>query len=302
MTVSDPLRVPVTREHDLDDGAGNRLRVREWGPLDGDVVVFHHEIRGCGLSVPGGWSTPDALGIRVITVERPGYGCSTGTPGRRVVDAAGWTRRVADRLGLDEFALLGRSGGAPHAAAAAAVLGERVRRLCLTSGLGPDELPGFDPAAGMVAAQRHEIACARVGETSLRTFIDEQPSPSSPEGLDPFSPSDVEVLGRGDVRIEDQARHRESLRQGTDGWVHDDLALFHHPWGFDLAAITAPTLLLYGLDDVHVPASHGDAYRRALGHGQLVKIPDAGHLLRDYEPDVLRWLVSDDPGPARLSM
>lgn len=303
MTVTDQPHVPVTRQHDLDDGAGSLLRVREWGPLDGGVVVFHHETPGSGLSVPGGWDAPQALGIRVVTIERPGYGRSIGAGGRRVVDAAAWTRRVADRLGLDTFALLGRSGGAPHAAAAAALLGERVHRLCITSGIGPDELPGFDPAAGMLATTRHEIACARAGEASLRSFLDEVLAdlPSIIEGGDLIAPSDVEVLGRGDVRTEDRARHQESMRQGTEGWIRDDLALFHHPWDFDLGAVTAETLLLYGLDDVQVPASHGDAYRRALGHGQLVKIPAAGHLLRDYERDALRWLVSDDPGPARLS-
>lgn len=51
----------------------------------------------------------------------------------------------------------------------------------------------------------------------------------------------------------------ETLRQGVAGWLQDDLALFQRPWGCDLAAVTAQTLLLYGVDDVVVPASHGDA-------------------------------------------
>jgi hypothetical protein len=37
-----------------------------------------------------------------------------------------------------------------------------------------------------------------------------------------------------------------------------------------------------------------------LGHGQLVTIPDAGHWMRDYEPDVLNGLVSPDQGSARI--
>ncbi|MFF1819762.1 alpha/beta fold hydrolase [Kribbella sp. NPDC058245] len=231
-----------------------------------------------------------------------GEGKSSNRPGRQVVDAARWTERIADELGLGELALLGTSGGGPHAAAAAAGLGDRVRRLCLVAGLGPDEMPGFDPAAGMVAETRQEIACARAGETPLRVFIDElmkRPDPLD-DWLSQLPPSDVEILGRGEVRLEDQAIQSEAMRQGPEGWIEDDLALFHRPWGFQLSDVTAETLLLYGFEDVLVPANHGDAYVMELGHGQLVKIPDAGHWMRDYESDVLNWLVSPAQGPARI--
>ena len=77
------------------------------------------------------------------------------------------------------------------------------------------------------------------------------------------------------------------------GWIEDDLAFFNRSWGVDLTAITAPTLLLYGGADAFVPHAHGDAMLEAIGHGQLVKVPEGGHYMRDHEPAVLRWLVSD---------
>ncbi len=52
-------------------------------------------------------------GARLISYDRPGYGGSDRRPGRRVADVAEDVARVADALGLDRFAVAGRSGGAP---------------------------------------------------------------------------------------------------------------------------------------------------------------------------------------------
>jgi len=304
MTLSDLAASPPTpRTHEvLADGV--TLFVRDWGPVDAPAVIHHHGLPSCSLSVPGGWSAPDETGVRVVTFDRPGYGHSPVRPGRRVTDAAGWTRAIADSLGLSSFALSGTGAGGPHAVAAAAVLGERVPKLCIANGLGPDELPGFDPASGMLRETRHEIACARAGEGPLREFIETLMTRMEP--MDPWfrqlPASDVELMGRRDVQVEDAAVYAESMRSGQDGWVDDDLALFRHRWGTDPGAVTAQTLVLYGVDDVLLPASHGDAWVTALGHGQLVKLPEVGHWLRDYEPDVLRWLADPGDAPARLSL
>lgn len=304
MSLPDVAASATPRTHEVVVADGLTLFVRDWGPVDGPTVIHHHSQPSCSLSVPGGWAAPVETGVRVVTFDRPGYGHSPRQPGRRVFDAAAWTRAIADALGLESFALCGTGAGGPHAVAAAASLGERVTKLCVANGLGPDELPGFDPASGMLRETRHEIACARAGEAPLRGFIDSLMTRREP--MEPWfrqlPPSDAELMGRRDVQLEDAAVYAETMRSGQDGWVDDDLALFRHRWGADPGAVTAQTLLLYGIDDVLLPASHGDAWMTALGHGQLVKLPEVGHWLRDYEPDVLRWLATPDDSPARLSL
>lgn len=68
------------------------------------------------------------LGVRLITFDRPGYGDSDRLPGRPVAHAAADVETIADALDLAEFAVVGRSGGAPHALACAALLPHRIAR------------------------------------------------------------------------------------------------------------------------------------------------------------------------------
>lgn len=78
-------------------------------------------------------------GIWMTSYDRPGYGWSDRQKGRRVVDAADDVRALADYLGYERFALVGKSGGTPHALACAAKLGDRVVRTVVLSGLAPPE-------------------------------------------------------------------------------------------------------------------------------------------------------------------
>jgi pimeloyl-ACP methyl ester carboxylesterase len=79
---------------------------------------------------------------------------------------------------------------------------------------------------------------------------------------------------------------------GVDGWVDDDLAMLQ-PWGFDVADISVPVLVRYGLTDVFVPPSHGE-WLAANVPGCIVKVSDAaGHMGGEPEQEIAenaRWL------------
>jgi pimeloyl-ACP methyl ester carboxylesterase len=81
---------------------------------------------------------------------------------------------------------------------------------------------------------------------------------------------------------------------GVGGWVDDDLA-FLQPWGFDVAEISVPVLVRYGMTDVLVPPAHGD-WLAANVPDCIVKISDAaGHLGADPEREIAenaRWLTA----------
>src|SRR5205085_9089949 len=94
-----------------------------------------------------------------VSYDRPGYGGSTTVTGRDVASAAGDVAAVADALGLDRFAVMGASGGGPHALACAAGLETRVTgAVCLASPVPYDGDPAW--FEGMAAPQALRAAAS----------------------------------------------------------------------------------------------------------------------------------------------
>ena len=65
-----------------------------------------------------------------------------------------------------------------------------------------------------------------------------------------------------------------------------------------------PLLLVHGDADAIIPPSSSRAVRQLAGHGEVVVLPGAGHLLREaageLRPRLLRWVLAafdGDPGP-----
>ena len=78
-----------------------------------------------------------------------------------------------------------------------------------------------------------------------------------------------------------------------EGWVEDSLACHARPWGFQLAQVIQPTLLLHGDADGLVPHAHAEALARELADARLMTVPGRGHWLVDHGPVALGWLADD---------
>src|SRR6266508_464462 len=104
-----------------------------------------------------------AVFCRLVTFDRPGYGGSTPQPGRKVSDIAPVVEAVLDHLSVDVAAVYGHSGGGMLALATAALLPERVSRVAVLAGNGPNSGPGFAYTAGQVPIMADEILPARRG-------------------------------------------------------------------------------------------------------------------------------------------
>jgi len=81
-------------------------------------------------------------GLRLVSVDRPGYGGSTPQAVRTMRGSAEDTEQLVDHVGIDRFAILGYSGGGLHALAAAGHLGDRVTHVVTTGTPVPFDLPG----------------------------------------------------------------------------------------------------------------------------------------------------------------
>jgi PPOX class probable F420-dependent enzyme len=252
------------------------------GPADAFTVVWHHGSPQTGVPLEPLLEAAAERGIRLITYGRPSYGGSTPFPGRDVASAAGDLAQVADALGVGRFAVMGASGGGPHALACAALLGDRVSGAVSVAGLAPftDE---FDWFAGMIAPEA--LRAARDGRDARARFAEtEEFDPES------FTEADWAALrSRWQSLGEDAMRAGEA---GPDGLVDDDVA-FAAAWGFELTAIAAPVLVVHGGGDRVVPPAHADWLVRHLPRPELWLRPRDGHVsVLDACPVALDWLAA----------
>jgi len=261
-------------------------------PVDDPVltVVWHHGTPNVGTPPEPLLPASAVRGIRWVSYDRPGYGGSTPHPGRDVASAAGDVAAVADALGLDTFAVLGHSGGGPHALACAALLGDRVVATVSGSSLAPYPADGLDWFAGINPAGTAELRAAVEGRAALERVL--TASEYDPEM---FTATDHVAL-EGDWgwlgRIAGEA-----LEGGIGGMVDDDLA-YVAPWGFDPATITAPVLLLHGDADRVVPSSHGLWLADRIPSAELWLRPGDGHVsVLTAATDALDWLLSKVDAP-----
>ena len=87
MTIVDPREAaPEHLEHRIATPDGRTLAVAEWGDPDGVALLAVHGTPGSRISW---WEDPTIYarhGLRRLSVDRAGYGDSTRSPGRAVVD------------------------------------------------------------------------------------------------------------------------------------------------------------------------------------------------------------------------
>jgi pimeloyl-ACP methyl ester carboxylesterase len=239
------------------------------------------------------------MGVRLISFDRPGYGSSDRLVARRVADVAADVGSIADELGLDSFAVLGRSGGGPHALACAALLPGRVRRVGALVSLAPWEAEGLDWFAGMAdsnvgsytdAAFAPELLAARLVRTAARIVAD--PASHLAE-LDRELPEvDRQVVRDVGLRKLLAMNFAEALRYSAAGWIDDALA-FCSPWGFDPADVVAPVLLWHGAEDVLSPVSHTYWLASKIVGSRVQIEPGAAHFgAFQVVLEVLAWLIS----------
>jgi pimeloyl-ACP methyl ester carboxylesterase len=278
---------------------GRQLSVAVFGDPDGKPVFLLHGTPGSRLGPRPRSVVLHRLGVRLIAFDRPGYGHSDRLAGRRVADAAADVAAVADACRLDRFAVVGRSGGGPHALACAALLPDRVTRAAVLVGLAPHGAAGLDWFDGMARsnAVRFTAALANGDRIAARLTTAAASIRADPASLlaslqQELPAPDRRVVADHGIRSMLLHTYAEAVRTSAYGWIDDALA-FCAPWGFDPSTVTVPVLLWHGASDVFSPASHARWLAdRIPGATVLVQAGAAHFGALDVLPDILRWLAA----------
>jgi pimeloyl-ACP methyl ester carboxylesterase len=257
-----------------------RLRVQELG--SGEPVLFVH-----GTGGPGAYFAPllrELHGFRCLVLDRPGWGLSapvdfSGRPYRTVV--AELLRETLDALGIDRAHLVGGSIGNLWALRLAQAHPARVDRLVLVGG-GP--LTADIPVPTFIRLLRSPLGKVIIRLPEKPRMVAKQlaglgHATGGEPGQVPAAFVDWRVAM---TRETDWRRHeRDMVRCVIDrGGFRPGMVLTDA----EVAAITHPTLMVYGTAD---PGGSVDLWRRftdRLPRGELEVVEGGGHLIWYSDP------------------
>jgi pimeloyl-ACP methyl ester carboxylesterase len=247
------------------------------------VVVLHHSAPGSRRFDPDPAATA-AAGVRLVTIDRAGYGGSDPLPAGTVPTIPGYAADAAavlDHLGVTSAVVAGWSAGGRVAAALAAARPELVASLFLIGTPAPHEDVPWIPS-------EHEpaIAAMRADPTRAVEVMADALSSAPADGDDDGTallaggPADAAALEADpDLRRRVTAMLAEGLRTGPIGVAADIVSYTVADWGFDPASIGASTTGIYGADDLLVPPAHGEWWTTRIPSAALDVVDDAGHLV-----------------------
>lgn len=245
--------------HYSDTGRDSRTR--------GEPVVF---MGGTGTTARASGmteflrTTREKLGLRMISVERNGFGDTEFDKKLGFDDYTSDVRAVLDELGIRRARVVAISGGGPYAAHFAADEPQRVASLHLAAALPPFGKKSED--CGLDDAELREKLGEQIRDPrKWWAFPDDSPVRRIP--------------GFTDRAEEDGARsyYQRGQKGDPSAQVHEQKLYCERP-GPDLSALKAPTFVYTGLKDTTVPPSTQQRWSEELpGKPVVRRYADSGH-------------------------
>jgi len=281
---------------------GRCLGFAEFGDPRGKPVLYFHGYPGSRLEARLAAVTASRLRVRLIALERPGYGLSDFQWDHHIGDWPADVAQLADALKLDRFTVLGLSGGGPYAAACALKLPHRLSSVGIVSGVGPPESFHYPASTNLTTRlalflARHSSLSADLIWAGLGPVIHLYPEHFVSRLDKIVAEADREVLCLREVREALSDTFREGLRSGSRGAARD-LVLYARPWGFRIEDIPMTVNLWHGERDVIVPPAMGRFLQKAIPSCRATYFSEEGHfsLIMKYMKEVLEVLMSGSNG------
>ncbi len=263
---------------------GLSLRYREWGPVDGPVLLLVHGTSAWSETWRDIAAPLGEAGYRVIAPDLPPFGYSQrpsdGDYSR--LAQAGLVRAFARALSLEDYVLAGHSFGGGATVEAAFAEQASLRGLVL-----------LDVALGLDAETASPVISALLAIAPLRTALASASFANPlliPWGLRDFVADDAVVT---EERIALYARPLEA--KGTSAaigaWMASglmgDQSRAATATRAGLGAIRLPTLVLWGREDTVTPLAQGEDIAATLPHAELVVLDGVNHIPHIEDPQAV---------------
>jgi pimeloyl-ACP methyl ester carboxylesterase len=260
---------------------GRYLGYAGYGDSRGRPVFYFHGFPGSRLEARLAGQKAVSYGIRLIAVDRPGYGLSDVKRHRTLLDWAQDTVHLADFLGIGRFSVIGVSGGGPYAAACAFKIPHLLDKVAIVCGLGP-----VVPRSG-----RNSAADLTVNGLLLAgrfPFFAQLPFAATALMYRKHPEFMLGLISRRSAQCDRRALQipelhqllcdsfREAFRRSLLGPARD-LVLYGRDWGFALHDIHVPTRLWHGEKDAVVPPAMAHMLADEIPTCRARFYPEDGH-------------------------
>jgi len=255
---------------------GRRLSFDVSGRDDAPAVLYFHGAGDSRLARPPGDELVREAGVRLVSVDRPGYGGSDPAAGQTLLSWAGDAAALADTLAIDKFAVLGWSAGGAYALACAAAMPNRVSSCAIYGSVVPTSMPGYDEGLDEMGRRIKAGAQDRPDELRevLRVFASDPVEFAL--GIIRGEQGGDDVLADDGILAQMTANAREAFAQGADAMT-DDYLLLYASWPFTLDAVRCPVTVASGELDRFSPPAWGRWLADQLPAGRFMLFPGRNH-------------------------
>lgn len=261
-----------------------------------DAPLFFHGQPGNRLFRHPDDALTSSLGVRLICIDRPGYGLSDFQLKRRLVDWPADVCALADALEIGKFSVLGFSAGGPYALACAHRIPERLIQVGAADSAPPMHLSEIYAAAtSMIRINcwltRHAPSAMNSWFRLFWRFSRRKPDTFLRMAGQQAGQVDKFVLSQPDIFAVLQEVWKENIRVDSLGYAYDTQILMKD-WGFQLNDIQKEIYLWQGEADADTPSAWGHYFANELPNCRATFIPNAGHFaIFIYWKEILQTLM-----------
>lgn len=233
--------------------AGEQISYRVYGDEGGFPILVHHGLLGSSL-LPDSWSQKaKEIGVRLIAIDRPGYGETTMTSGLKdIADWGAFISPLLDFLKVESFGTIAVSAGAPYAWAEAWYFKGRLRKLWLLSAVpnvSDSIILDFYPEDEKLSYERFK---ERNVEQIAQDYYDS-----------------LKQLQRQYVQSEGVSRRIEAALSNNCVGIAREAKMQVSPWGFGLDVVSIPMEFWHSPKDDMVPIKAVEAMISGLKDAKL---------------------------------
>jgi pimeloyl-ACP methyl ester carboxylesterase len=258
--------------------SGRTVGFADYGDPDATAVLWCHGGPGSRLEPAYLRRQASQAGLRIIGIDRPGYGLSTPQPGRTI---AGWVPEalaIADHLGIGQFAAVGTSTGGAFALALAALAPERVLGVVACCSMTDMRWPEGRATMSRPHVQAVWDAPDRAAALAAATDAHGEDGSKMQDGITAvLAPSDLALFRDPEWMKQATAGFPAMFAHGLQGYTDDRLADGAGWVTFDVRSIQCPVTVLHGGSDRMVDVIHAHHTADVVPGAKLVVFDDHGH-------------------------